>query len=70
MQVNHKRGAKLSFASVYWVRCKLTTLFFTDETGRKTIEQRAIKFVVGRGLGLNPTSHGFLGELTLDITGV
>ena len=50
---------------VYWVRCKTLTLAFHDEAGRRTIEQVAIKFVVGRGLGLDPTAHGLIGELNL-----
>ena len=47
---------------VYWVRCRIRSLSFDDESGSQMIDQEMIKFVVGRGLGLNPSSHGLIGE--------
>ena len=45
---------------MFWVRCRVRTLSF--DHGRQSIDQEMIKFVVGRGLGLNQGSHGLIGE--------
>ena len=45
---------------MFWVRCRVRTLSF--DHGRQSVDQEMIKFVVGRGLGLNEGSHGLIGE--------
>ena len=47
---------------LFWVRCYVRTLTVSDESGIQSFNQEMIRFVVGRGLGLEQGAHGLIGE--------